>query len=80
MNADNPKDNFLLLKKLEYDKGIVPDFGEIRPYKRDRVMNYHTINFEDFKRFTNVLHILVSALDNWVKKTGKGIRIGPSYV
>jgi hypothetical protein len=80
MNPDNPKDHYLLLKNLEHDKGVVTDFGEIRPYNSDRVMNYQTINSDDFKRYTNVLHILISALGNWIKKTGKGIRIGPSHV
>jgi hypothetical protein len=78
MNPDNPKDSFLLLKIIgDNDNGIVIDFGVIRKYNTQRLLNLQSIKGERFSPFVMSIHETLKAIDNWTKNTGNHLIIDP---
>ena len=77
MNAANPPDHYILLKEIDGEKGIVKDFGEIKPYNFERLLFYQQQD-KRYSNFVGCLHILLASLRLWVKATGNSFIIGPA--
>lgn len=78
MDPDNLKDHYILLRELDSEKRIVIDSGEIKPFNKSRMLRLQKVKSEKLNSFASVLHMLLASLDNWIKKTGNIIHIGPS--
>ena len=78
MNPDNPKDGYLLLRKIKgKPQGIVIDFGTIRQYNKPRLLNYQSIGGEKFMKWSTGFHEVFRSIDNWIENTGNHLIIDP---
>lgn len=78
MNPDNPKDSYLLLRKIkEKPQGIVIDFGSIRQYNKHRLLNYQSIGGEKFIKWSTGFHEVFKSIENWIENTGNYLIIDP---
>jgi len=78
MNPDNPKDGYLLLKKIDgKSQGIVLDSGTIRKYNKNRLLKYQIVNEENFMTWVIGLYNLFKSMDAWVENTGNYLIIDP---
>jgi hypothetical protein len=78
MNPENPKDEYLLLKKMDAeDQGIVIDFGNIKKYNVDRLLIYQIIEGDNFMHFSSCMSELFHSIENWVDNTGGNLILDP---
>lgn len=78
INPDNPKDGYLLLRKIEgKPQGIVIDFGTIRQYNKHRLLNYQTIGGEKFIKWSTGFYEVFKSIENWIENTGNYLIIDP---
>lgn len=78
MNPDNPKDSYLLLRKIDNKpEGIVIDFGTIRPYNKQRLLNYQSIGGEKFMKWATGFYEVFKSVENWIENTGNYLIIDP---
>jgi hypothetical protein len=78
MNPDNPKDSYLLLRKIKAKpQGIVIDFGIIRQYNKHRLLNYHVIGGDNFIKWSTGFYEVFKSIENWIKNTGNYLIIDP---
>lgn len=78
MNPDNPKDGYILLRKIDKDgHGIVVDFGTIQKYNLKICLNYLTFNGDHFKGWIFGVHEVFKSIENWIENTGNTLIIDP---
>lgn len=81
MNSDNPKDGYLLLRKMDIistqNKGIVIDFGTIQKYNLKNCLNFYTIGGDNFSSWITVIREVFKSIDGWVENTGNTLIIDP---
>lgn len=78
MNPDNPKDSYLLLRKIDgKPEGIVIDFGTIRLYNKQRLLNYQSIGGEKFLKWTIGFYEVFKSVENWIENTGNYLIFDP---
>lgn len=78
MNPDNPKDEYLLLKKTEEDgKGVVIDFGRIRRFNTDRLLTYQKIGGDNFMHWSGSIFELFKSIEIWIENTGNALILDP---
>jgi hypothetical protein len=78
MNSDNPKDSYLLTKKLaDTEEEVVVDFGTIRKFNLKRTNTIMTINGEMFLSVTMSIRELLQGIDAWTSATGNQLIVDP---
>lgn len=78
MNPDNPKDGYILLRKIDNDgHGIVVDFGTIQKYNLKDCLNYLTFNGDHFMGWIFGVHEVFKSIENWIDNTGNTLIIDP---
>lgn len=77
MNPDNPKDEYLLLKKIDSEKGIVVDWGKIKTKNMRKMLTYHTIKSGNFKNYSVQLLDLINTIELYVEKSDNEFILDP---
>ena len=77
MNSDNPKGEFLLLKKIDAEKGVVVDWGKIKITSVRKMLSYYTIKSESFKNYSAHLLEIIKTLDFYVAKSNNEFILDP---
>lgn len=77
MNSDNPKGEFLLLKKIDFEKGVVVDWGKIKTTSTRKMLSYYTIKSESFKSYSAHLLEIIKTLDFYVAKSNNEFILDP---
>lgn len=63
-------DRYLLLERLKENEYVVKDFGDISKYNLEKCLNYFVVNDETLETYCNIIHDLISCINNWVDITG----------
>lgn len=77
MNPDNPKDEYLLLRKIDSEKGIVVDWGKIKIKSIRKMLSFHTIKSENFKNYSFHLIDLIKTIDLYVERNDNEFILDP---
>jgi hypothetical protein len=81
MNSENPKDGYLLLRKMEIvsqeNQGIVIDFGTIRKYNVKNCLNYHTLDGDNFRSWIFGFSEVFKNIETCIENTGNTLIIDP---
>jgi len=77
MNSDNPKDEFLLLKKIDSEKGVVVDWGKIKITSVRKMLSYYTIKSGSFQNYSAHLLEIIKTLDFYVAKNNNEFILDP---
>ncbi|MBF4491532.1 hypothetical protein IR010_03195 [Flavobacterium sp. MR2016-29] len=77
MNSDNPKGEYLLLKKIDLEKGIVVDWGKIKITSIRKMLFYYTIKPASFKNYSAHLLQIIKTLDLYVAKSNNEFILDP---
>ncbi|GAA6773400.1 hypothetical protein [Flavobacterium sp. CGRL2] len=78
LNEINPEDRYVLIKKVDEEKGKVVDSGVIQKYNIDKATNYLIIN-DEFDNYVEAIFNLCKSLQSYIIKTGNTIIIDPLY-
>lgn len=77
MNPDNPKGEYLLLRKIDSDKGVVVDWGKIKIKSIRKMLSYYTIKSDAFKNYSIHLLDIIKNIDLYVDKNGNEFVLDP---
>lgn len=74
-NSDLFPERYLILKKIDKEKGFVFDFGDYKYENLDRLLNYFTISNEYLNDYCKIVFQLMRDMEKWYRKTGNKIII-----
>lgn len=77
MNPDNPKGEYILLRKIDSDKGVVLDWGKIKIKSIRKMLSYYTIKSNLFKNYSMQLLDLINNIDLHVAKSNNEFVLDP---
>ena len=66
----NYKERYLLLKKIDKDRFIVQDFGDIPKHNLDNCLKYYRINKGLTGYYAEIMFFLLIEINNWLSLTG----------
>lgn len=70
MNPVNPPGSFLLLKKIDNEKGQVQDSGNFKDFNQDKLLKYFRINPEYAFSYAQYIHDIINSMNEWIRATG----------
>lgn len=77
MNPDNTKGEYLLLRKIDSEKGVVVDWGKIKTKSIRKMLSYYTIKSEVFKIYSMHLLDLIKNIELYVEKSNNEFVLDP---
>lgn len=63
-------DRFVLLKKIDDEKGLVVDFGDFKKYQAVDLLSYYTIKKEYADYLAEIINNIVVVISEWISSTG----------
>lgn len=79
MNRDNPKDSYLLLKKVGVDKGKVLNTASLPYVAITSLLSPHYVNEELISEFALCLYRAIKLTKQWLNATGNEFILDPDY-
>ncbi len=70
MNDQNAKDSFILLEKIDNEKGIVKDSGSFNPTTVQKATIIYTIKPQYLKTVAFVIYNIIVLINDWIRNTG----------
>lgn len=63
-------ERYILLKKLDSEKYIVRDFGDIPKYNAMICLKYYLVNQDYLKIYSKAIYEIIVNINKWLKMTG----------
>jgi len=73
-NLRHPE-RFILIKKIDEDKGIVVDFGDFKEYMKPYLLKKYKIKEDKLKEFSEIVYKLLNLIKCWLDLTGDKLLI-----
>lgn len=70
VNDQNPKDSFILLEKIDNEKGIVKDSGSFNQTAVQKATIIYTIKPRYLKTIAFVIYNIIVLINDWIRNTG----------
>lgn len=70
MNPENSKDSYILLEKIDNDRGVVKDSGKFNQKHINELLNIYKIKEKHIPHISHAIFNLTSLINDWIRKTG----------
>jgi len=70
MNIQNPKDSFILMEKIDNEKGIVKDSGSFNPIIVKNLTKVYKVKDKYLKSLASIIHNIIVLTNDWIRNTG----------
>lgn len=70
MNSENPSSSFILLEKINNEKGVVIDGGSLIESKISKATTYYELKEEYLYSISNIIHMITYEINSWIRASG----------